>query len=366
MKNIVLALGLGSFLALTLTAAEETSAPIVQAEKEAGAAIASGIPGIVNASMLNVRSAPDRRSPVIGKIRKETKVTVTGMVGNWAEIEAPEGTSVYVSGVYVRDGKTLARIQMRSAPAQRAPILGYIPANTQVKVIADAKYGWLQIAPPASLKVYVAKFYLDFDASALKPAPVQEKMPAPEAVKTEPPKAAAPAASTEKLPVPPAASSDFAEVKTDTDAEAAKAAVTAPAAPAPAKDSEPAETPEKAPAPTEAVKATLPAAAPVMTISESERANQNQALREIGADPAKPEKQVTVTGKLISVKSTNAASKYAILLSDSADFVFVCAGQAPLTAPYLDTDVTAAGELFNVPEWKHQVLRLDRLEVGKK
>ena len=61
--------------------------------------------GVVAADLLNVRLKPELKSVVVAKLPHGTKVDILGTVGDFYEISAPDRTPVYVSAVYLRDGK---------------------------------------------------------------------------------------------------------------------------------------------------------------------------------------------------------------------------------------------------------------------
>lgn len=163
----------------------------------------AGTPGKVSGTSLNVRSAADIKSPIVGKVAKDAQITVLAKKDNWLQIAAPETLKVYISEALVSDGKVIRGVNMRSAMSDKAPNLGELPAGTPVKLLDERAYGWVRIAPPESLTVYVAAMYVDFDEKALVPEEKkpEEKSAAPakeEAVaKQEAEKAPAPEAPAE-------------------------------------------------------------------------------------------------------------------------------------------------------------------------
>ena len=147
----------------------------------------AGTEGTVTADLLNVRLKPELKSVVVAKLPHGTKVDILGTVGDFYEISAPDRTPVYVSAVYLRDGKVLSPVKMRTAMDRHAAAYGLLPAGTKVKVLLETPLGWAKIEPPASLKVYTAKNYVKAaepvkESEAAKPAEA-EKPAAPEAAK---------------------------------------------------------------------------------------------------------------------------------------------------------------------------------------
>lgn len=163
---------------------------------------AADVTGKVSIDRLNVRSGAGLESPVVGRLAKDSTVTVLRKVGNWLEIAAPQTLKVYISEARVNPGGILnGELNIRSKMSTDAPILGVLPKGAKVERIDERNNGWVRIVPPASLKVYVAAFGVEFDSNALngdkkddresKPA---EKVAAPEL----------PAAPEEKTPAAPA------------------------------------------------------------------------------------------------------------------------------------------------------------------
>ncbi|MGG4040010.1 glycerophosphodiester phosphodiesterase family protein [Heyndrickxia ginsengihumi] len=62
--------------------------------------------GIVNATILNVRSGPGTNYKIIGKLKKNTKVVIDAQKGNWSQIEFNHKTS-YVSSRYLSKVKKM-------------------------------------------------------------------------------------------------------------------------------------------------------------------------------------------------------------------------------------------------------------------
>ena len=139
----------------------------------------AGTEGTVTADLLNVRLKPELKSVVVAKLPHGTKVDILGTVGDFYEISAPDRTPVYVSAVYLRDGKVLSPVKMRTAMDRHAAAYGLLPAGTKVKVLLETPLGWAKIEPPASLKVYTAKNYVKAaepvkESEAAKPAEAEK------------------------------------------------------------------------------------------------------------------------------------------------------------------------------------------------
>ena len=170
----------------------------------------AGTPGKVTGKVLNVRSGADIKSPIVGKVVQDEVVDVISKKDNWLQIAAPASLKIYISEALVSDGKVIRGVNMRSSMSDKAPTLGELPAGSPVKLIDERAYGWVRIVPPETLTVYVAAMYVDFDEKAL--APAVEK--APEA----------------KEGAAPAAEKSTSQIEAETAAEVAAPAVVPDAA----------------------------------------------------------------------------------------------------------------------------------------
>ena len=168
------------------------------------------VPGKVTADRLNLRFAPELKSPVAGRVVKDAQLQVYGVKGQWLEVAAPETLKVYVSEAYIANGKTIASIRMYSDKSSTSTCLGVLPAGSEVKMIDDRGYGWVRIAPPEMIRLYTARMYVEFDAAKLaapETAPAAAPETAKEAVK-EAVKEAAPATPVAETATPATPAAD--------------------------------------------------------------------------------------------------------------------------------------------------------------
>ena len=145
----------------------------------------------VSATKLNLRMKPTIKSPRAGIIMKGTRVKVTAKKDGWLELEAPSSMPVYVSAVYLINGKLSNATKLRPTNDPQAPSFGVYPAGTKLKAIGSVdKFGWIKVEPPAGLLVYAYGDYIAIDKDAVigekkenKPAeaaPAPEKKPYPQ------------------------------------------------------------------------------------------------------------------------------------------------------------------------------------------
>ena len=162
---------------------------------------AEDVTGTVNTAVLNLRLQPGLRSPVVGKVKKDAKLVITGKKGSWLEVAAPEEVKIYVSRAYISKGKTITDLTMRISMSDKAASFGKIAKGTPVKILSEHAYGWARIQAPESLRVYTAAMYVEFDKAAVRKVAAEkaeaEKKVAAEKAEAEK-KAAAEKAEAEK------------------------------------------------------------------------------------------------------------------------------------------------------------------------
>ena len=166
--------------------------------------------GVVTASFLNARVFPELKSPAAVKLPRGKKVEIFKRHGAWLEIAAPDITPVYGSAAYLNGNVALRDMNLRIKPHSKAAVISRIKKGTVLKAVSDPdRYGWVQIAPLADMRLYVMRDYVSFDSAkvpvakkATAPAPEKKAVPAPE-------KKAAPAPEKKAVPAPAPAAFDL-------------------------------------------------------------------------------------------------------------------------------------------------------------
>jgi len=173
---------------------------------------------VVKGDRVRVRGQATLKSEVITLLKKGETVTVLeaiaarkpkrGEPANWARIQLPPNTPVWVYAPYIETTNNtvnIKRLNLRAGPGERFSIIGRIERGTPVKQIRTTD-NWMEIEAPGNAFAFVAAEMLEkltapaqpqLAANTTKPAPAQ---PAPtvETVKTE----TAPAVATEPVPAP--------------------------------------------------------------------------------------------------------------------------------------------------------------------
>lgn len=281
-----------------------------------GAWSVSAAEGVVTADVLNIRTQPDLKSAVAVKLDKGFKVEVLGESGDFVEIAIPVTAPVYISAVYLNEGKTTAPLKMYTAGSTAAASYGVLPKGSEVKMLEIDRYGWAKIEPPAGIKLYAAKRYVAVTPDAAKPeAKVEEKKDVKPETKPE-------AKAEEKKDVKP-------ETKPEAKAEEKK-------------DVKPEAKAE---------------AAAVMT------AATEKALADIGVDLQKGT-AVTVTGTLLKLENTTVPILQFVLMRNGTHEYYLCSDRFQL-ASYGAAPVTIRGRSFRVPSWRVPVLYIESVTPVK-
>jgi len=138
-------------------------------------------PATVNATRVQLRARSTTMGERLGVFQKGDAVTVLEQVDNkwakgadpkqWARIQLPSGTPVWVFASFVNSDNTVkaTRLNLRGGPGENYSILGRLPKGSTVKPV-QTKGEWMQIETPEVATGYVAAMYLKQDATAIAQA----------------------------------------------------------------------------------------------------------------------------------------------------------------------------------------------------
>lgn len=320
---------------------------------------------------LNLRMKPTIKSAKAGSVKGGTRVQVTGVDGAWVEIVAPEQLKVYVSEVYLIDGKLANATNLRAGRSAEAPSFGLLPAGTALKAVGTGdRYGWVQVVPPETIRVYAFSDYITLDKNAVIADKTEQK-------KAEVPAAPAKEVKTveetqDAVPVE-AVESKKVEDKKDTPApkkaetpkvEAKKTEVKKPAA-APVKEVKKAEEKKAAPAPkkVETKKAEAPKKAEVKkeckAAAPAEDAKLCEQLKKeliaLGAEDAK--EKITVAGTVVRITaSTSIATDFAVLKDGKVNLGYICGKSKEFFSKFEGKEYTAEGKVYRIKGWKAPIV----------
>jgi uncharacterized protein YgiM (DUF1202 family) len=117
--------------------------------------------GKVIATKLNVRILPETRYSVIANLKKDDEVTVLKKEGEWLQIKAPDNSSVWIAGTFVKaDGTVSRKVNMRGGPSVSYQSYGTLSPGVKVDILGKSRGNWLKIAPPVELKGWVNARYV--------------------------------------------------------------------------------------------------------------------------------------------------------------------------------------------------------------
>ncbi|MGB3615731.1 MAG: SH3 domain-containing protein, partial [Elainellaceae cyanobacterium] len=127
----------------------------------------------VTADVLNIRSGPATSYPVVGELFEGTRVEVSRTSGSWSKISSSTAGEAWVSSAYLSGSATpvppIAQpgaatvtatvLNIRSAPAMTAPVVGELFQGSRVSVIRTSG-GWSEIASTSAGTAWVSSTYL--------------------------------------------------------------------------------------------------------------------------------------------------------------------------------------------------------------
>ena len=306
----------------------------------------------VTASKLNVRIKPTIKAPSAGVLKKGDRIKVTKEDNSWVELEAPESLKLYVSEVYLVNGKLTNSVNLRTGRDAKAPSFGLLAAGTKLETLEEnSRYGWIQVKAPAGIKVYAYKDYVAFDNAKKSEITEVEKTSEAEEKKTEEVKTA-PAAEEKKV-----------EEKKTEEVKAAPAAKETPAA----EEVKAVEVKKAAPKAeekkTEVVKAEEKKveAAPKAAEKKAEVKKATVDAKKIEADlealNAKLEKDsVVVKGILYAIPgSTTSLTNYAVL-NGRENQGFVCGYEDAEFKKLIQKEVEFTGKSYRISGWKAPIV----------
>lgn len=119
--------------------------------------------GKVKGKKVRMRLKADLDSQVIREMGKNELISVIGEKGDFWAVQAPAGIKAYVFRSFILDGVVEGnRVNVRLEPSTDAPVIGHLTTGEKVQgSICASNNKWLEIAPPAQTRFYVAKEYVE-------------------------------------------------------------------------------------------------------------------------------------------------------------------------------------------------------------
>lgn len=127
--------------------------------------------GKVTKNKVRLRLQPNLEGPILKELVQGDMLIIVGETEDFYAAQPPTGSKAYVFRTYILDGVVEAsRVNARLEPDLEAPVVAQLHSGDHVQgVVSALNNKWLEIAPPASTRFYVAKDYIEKigDASML-------------------------------------------------------------------------------------------------------------------------------------------------------------------------------------------------------
>lgn len=123
----------------------------------------SAFTGKVTKNKVRLRLQPNLDSPILKELAQGDMLIVIGETEDFYAVQPPAGSKSYVFRTYILDNVVEAsRVNVRLEPDLDAPIIAQLRAGDHIAGnISALNSKWLEIAPPASARFYVAKDYIE-------------------------------------------------------------------------------------------------------------------------------------------------------------------------------------------------------------
>lgn len=118
--------------------------------------------GKIIANKVRLRTSPDLDSHILKQLNQNDLVLVVDESADFWAVEPPVETKAYVYRTYILDDIVEAdRVNVRLEPSTTAPVIGKLEKGTHIhSKLCKNQTKWLEIAPPKSVRFYVAKEYI--------------------------------------------------------------------------------------------------------------------------------------------------------------------------------------------------------------
>lgn len=127
--------------------------------------------GKVTKNKVRLRLQPNLEGPILKELVQGDMLIIIGETEDFYAVQPPTGSKAYVFRTYILDGIVEAsRVNARLEPDLDAPVVAQLHSGDHIQgTVSSLNSKWLEIAPPASTRFYVAKDYVEKigDASLL-------------------------------------------------------------------------------------------------------------------------------------------------------------------------------------------------------
>ncbi len=142
---------------------DESDIPTAQQFVETPVAPFSAFTGKITKNKVRLRLQPNLEGPILKELVQGDMLIVIGETEDFYAVQPPAGSKAYVFRTYILDGVVEAsRVNARLEPDLEAPIVAQLHSGDHIQgTVSALNSKWLEIAPPASTRFYVAKDYVE-------------------------------------------------------------------------------------------------------------------------------------------------------------------------------------------------------------
>lgn len=119
--------------------------------------------GRIVKNKVRLRSQPSLDGTVIKELSRGDMLVVVGETEEFYAVQPPVGTKAYIFRTFVLDDTVEgSKVNIRLEPDLESPIVGQLNAGDKVHgVISPTNNKWLEIAPPNTMRYYIAKDFVE-------------------------------------------------------------------------------------------------------------------------------------------------------------------------------------------------------------
>ncbi len=120
--------------------------------------------GKVSGDKVRMRLQPDLDAFIVREVGKNEMLSIVDQEGEYYCVEPPEVIKAYIFRSFILDGVVEGnRVNVRLEPDLEAPVVGHLNSGDRINgQISSKNRKWLEIAPPANTRFYVAKEFIEY------------------------------------------------------------------------------------------------------------------------------------------------------------------------------------------------------------
>lgn len=137
-------------------------APVVKAQQQPVKAF-HPFTGKVIKNKVRLRLQPTLDSHILNELNRDDMLVILGETDDFYAVQPPSDVKAYIFRTYVLDGVVEGnRVNVRLEPELSSPVIAQLNSGEKIQgIISGDDKKWLEIAPPASTRFYIAKEYIE-------------------------------------------------------------------------------------------------------------------------------------------------------------------------------------------------------------